>query len=134
MVCLKTGLLTVALCAALSNSATAQRQADLGRWPSLARAVPSRQVRAVQVPDSVRQKVGYQHWKGAAIGAGVGAVLGSVLVFGVAGECADCTETSGDRARAVLLVTGASSALGFLVGLATPRYAWKPSGGVPDGH
>jgi hypothetical protein len=34
---------------------------------------------AVSVPDSVRLKVGYQHWKGAAIGGALGAVTGLVL-------------------------------------------------------
>jgi hypothetical protein len=76
------------------------------------------------VPDSVRYRVGYQHWKGAAIGAGVGAVLGGVLVMVSGAGCADCTVTTGDRVEAVLLVTGGAGLLGFLAGLASPKYVW----------
>jgi hypothetical protein len=78
------------------------------------------------VPDSSRHKVGYQHWKGAAIGAGAGAVLGTVLAFGVAGECDDCTMTTWDRAQGPLVVTGAGSVFGFLLGLASPKYLRVP--------
>jgi hypothetical protein len=70
-------------------------------------------------------KVGYHQWKGAEIGAGVGAVLGSVLAFGLAGDCDYCTTSTGDRAPAALLVTGAGSVFGFLVGLGSPKYVWE---------
>jgi hypothetical protein len=124
---MKSVILVIALGATLSKSATAQRQVRFDRWAVPALAPLSRRSLGVSLPDSVRQKVGYQHWKGAAIGAGVGALLASVLVFGVAGECDDCTENRWARGEAALLITGASGAFGFLVGLATPRYAWKPS-------
>ena len=123
----KTALLAAALCAADFGDATAQERASFSSWTPPALAVTSERNAALTVPDSVRRKVGYQHWKGAAIGGGVGAVLGSVLAFGLAGKCADCIDTTWDRAQAALVVTGASSALGFLVGLASPRYAWTPS-------
>jgi len=46
---------------------------------------------------------------------------------GVVGECDDCSVSTGSRAKAALVITGASSVFGFLVGLASPKYAWKPS-------
>jgi hypothetical protein len=127
-------LLILALWAGAPKGATAQRQASFSRWVGPTQALPSPLRSAVVPADSVRQRVGYQHWKGAAIGAGVGVVLGSALAFGLAGECADCTVTTWDRAQGALLITGASSAFGFLVGLASPKYAWRPSPNAPDGE
>ena len=46
------------------------------------------------IPDSVRQKVGYHHWKGAAIGAGAGALAGLALALAAHGQCVDCTSDS----------------------------------------
>jgi hypothetical protein len=129
---LEVTLLVLALWAGAPKSATAQRQASFSRWAGPTVGNRSPRPSGALLADSVRQKVGYQHWKGAAIGAGVGAVLGSALAFGLAGECADCTVTTWDRAQGVLLITGASSAFGFLVGLASPRYAWKLSPEAPD--
>jgi hypothetical protein len=129
---LKATLLVLALWAAAPKSATAQRQASFDRWAGPTLGTPPSHPSWVLLADSVRQRVGYQHWKGAAIGAGVGALLGIALASGVAGECDDCRVTTWDRARGALLVTGASSAFGFLVGLASPRYAWKPSPEAPD--
>ena len=34
-------------------------------------------------------------------------------------------QTTGDRARAALVATGASTVFGFLVGLASPKYVWE---------
>ena len=129
---LEATLLVLALWAGAPKGATAQRQVSFSHWAGPPLALPLPRPTAVVPADSVRQKVGYQHWKGAAIGAGVGAVLGSALAFGLAGECDDCTVTSWDRAQGALLITGASSAFGFLVGLASPRYAWRPSPDAPD--
>ena len=131
---LETSLVVAALWLALPMSATAQRQAGFSRWADPAPNGPSQQPRGVVLPDSVRQKVGYRHWTGAAIGAGVGAVLGSALAFGLGGQCADCTTTTWDRAQGALVITGASGVLGFLVGLATPKYVWTPSATAPDGE
>jgi hypothetical protein len=78
----------------------------------------------VTVPDSVRRRVGYQHWRGAAIGSAVGAIVGTALGVGVGG-CADCTVTSWDRVQAALAVTGIGGAAGLLAGLGTPRYVWE---------
>jgi hypothetical protein len=124
---LPSAFLTVTLCVAGFGSAAAQQQAGFSRWTAPPLAVTARHAPTLTLPDSVRQKVGYQHWKGAAIGAGVGAVLGSVLAFGLAGQCDDCTQTTWHRTRGALVITGASSAFGFLVGLASPKYAWRPS-------
>ena len=82
----------------------------------------------VSIPDSVRLRVGYQHWKGAAIGTGIGAVLGGALALGAGGGCADCTITTWDRAQAALVVTGAGGLVGFLAGLSSPRYVWVHPG------
>ncbi len=107
------------------TSAAAQQQMSFEEWAAPFPTVLSDGPPSLSVTDSLRRKVGYNHWNGAAIGAGVGAVVGTVLAFGVAGRCADCTVTTGDRAQAALLVTGISSAFGFLVGLASPKYAWE---------
>ena len=118
------GLLAATLCLAIVGSTAAQQQASFSGWAAPWPAATSAGPPGATLPDSVRHKVGYQHWKGAVIGGGVGAVLGTVLAFGLAGRCADCTLTTWDRAQAALLVTGAGSVLGFLVGLASPKYVW----------
>ena len=107
------------------GGAAAQQQVSFSDWTASWPAVMSTSSTGATLPDSLRRKVGYQHWKGAAIGGGVGAVLGTVLAFGVAGGCADCTVTTRDRAQAALLVTGVTSVFGFLVGLASPKYVWE---------
>jgi hypothetical protein len=125
-------VVSTALALIFVANATAQQQVTFGEWTAPFSEVASAEPSSTTVPDSVRRKVGYQHWKGATIGATVGAVLGSVLAFGIAGRCADCTITTWDRAQAALVITGVSSALGFLAGLASPKYVWQvplePSG------
>jgi hypothetical protein len=76
---------------------------------------------ATAVPDSTRRRVGYHHWKGAAIGSSAGAVLGTLLFLGASGSCSDC-DVSGDVLGASLVSAGLGGALGFLVGLASPKY------------
>ena len=63
-------------------------------------------------PDSTRRPVGYQHWKGAAIGATSGALLGALL--GLRG--------GSDVVKASLVTAGLGGAFGFLIGLASPKY------------
>jgi hypothetical protein len=121
----RAALLVLALWIGSPRSATAQRHASFDRWPGPTFHVPGPGRLGPLVADSVRQRVGYQHWKGAAIGAGVGALLGTALAFGLRGECDDCTVTTWDRTQGALLITGASSIFGFLVGLASPKYVWK---------
>ena len=118
-------LLTAFLSLGAVGSVAAQQHVGFSRWAEPWPAVAPAGLSGATLPDSVRRKVGYQHWKGAAIGGGVGAVLGTVLAFGLAGECADCTLTTWDRTQAALLVTGASGVFGFLVGLASPKYRWE---------
>jgi hypothetical protein len=74
------------------------------------------------LPDSTRRLVGYQHWKGAAIGAGSGALLGTLLVILAKGNCSDCNGPAGDGLRTSLLGGTLGGAFGFLVGLASPKY------------
>src|SRR4051812_19032082 len=100
-------LLTVTLCLARIGSASAQQQVSFSQWVAPWPTVVSVGHSGATLPDSLRRKVGYQHWKGAAIGAGGGAVLGTLLAFGLGRGCADCTSTTWDRTQAALLVTGA---------------------------
>jgi hypothetical protein len=122
---LQSAVLATTLSLTVITSAAAQKQVSFERWAASYPAVVSTGPLSPNTADSVRRKVGYYHWKGAAIGAGVGAVVGTVLAFGVAGRCSDCTVTTKDRAQAALLMTGISSAFGFLVGLASPKYVWE---------
>jgi hypothetical protein len=78
------------------------------------------------IPDSVRQKVGYHHWKGAAIGAAVGALGGLALAVAAHGQCDDCPSDSPALGTATVVGAGLGGAFGFLVGLAAPRYRWVP--------
>jgi hypothetical protein len=107
------------------GSAAAQQRVSFSQWEAPWRTVVPAGRSDATLPDSLRRKVGYQHWKGAAIGAGSGAVLGTLLAFGLGGRCADCSFTTWDRTQAALLVTGAGSVFGFLVGLASPKYVWE---------
>jgi hypothetical protein len=129
---LQTRLLSMALSVLSVSSVAAQQQITFEQWTAPFPAVAPAGHPTPTVPDSVRRKIGYQHWKGATIGAGVGAVFGSVFAFGVAGRCADCTVTTWDRTQLALVMTGLSTGFGFLVGLASPKYVWEaplePSG------
>ena len=80
--------------------------------------------------DSVRQKVGYRHWEGAAIGAGAGAAVGLLLYLAVGNSCSDC-DTESSMVSASLVTAGLGGAFGFLVGLATPTYRWVADTAVP---
>jgi hypothetical protein len=82
------------------------------------------------VPDSVRKRTGYQHWRGGALGLAVGGALGALTGAAAGDRCSDCGRTTaGSRALTVgLLGAGAGGVLGFLVGLASPKYVWVQSG------
>jgi hypothetical protein len=89
----------------------------------------------VSVPESVRKQTGYQHWRGAAIGLGIGGAVGALTgaIAGSVTQCDDCSRqpTAANGAVTVgLLGAGAGGVLGFVAGLASPTYAWIPSGTV----
>jgi hypothetical protein len=89
------------------------------------------------VPDSVRRKVGYQHWRGAGIGLVVGGVVGALTgaVAGSVGSCSDCSQqpSAGTGAIVVgLLGAGVGGVAGFLAGLSSPKYVWVPSTSLPQ--
>ena len=89
--------------------------------------VPPRSVTLlVSVPDSIRRKAGYQHWKGGAIGLGLGALGGLVLALSAPTGCDDCSSDPSPAGKVTLIGAGLGGAFGFLVGLATPRYRWEP--------
>lgn len=79
------------------------------------------------IPDSVRRKVGYQHWKGAAIGGSLGAVVGFALALAARGQCSDCSSDTAPVGQVTVIGAGLGGAFGFLVGLASPRYRWVPA-------
>jgi hypothetical protein len=82
-------------------------------------------LRKTQVPDSIastRRLAGYQHWKGAAIGATSGAVLGALLGLRARTACSDCNMTGTDLVNVSLVTAGLGGAFGFLIGLASPKY------------
>ena len=76
------------------------------------------------IPDSVRRRVGYHHWKGGAIGTAVGAVGGLFLGMAAGGQCDDCSSTKPPLVVTTVAGAGLVGAFGFLVGLASPRYCW----------
>jgi len=84
---------------------------------------------AVAVPDSIRKKLGYQHWKGGAIGGAVGGLAGFLLSqVGTRDYCTDCTSRDSDVLELSAIGAGLGGAFGFLVGAASPKYEWVPAG------
>lgn len=96
--------------------------------------VPQQPAQLPTVPDSIRMRVGYQHWRGAgvglAIGAGVGALLGAVAPYG----CSDCDPPSRGETIVTLGLLGAGTGglVGFLAGLSSPKYVWVPGPGLVE--
>ena len=82
---------------------------------------------SILLPDSVRIKVGYQHWKGGAIGVAVGAGAGLLAAYAAHDSCEDCRSSGPDVSTTTLVGAGLGGVFGFLVGLASPKYAWVPS-------
>jgi hypothetical protein len=81
------------------------------------------------VPDSVRRIVGYQHWRGSAIGLAIGAGIGTLFGTVAPIQCDDCTR-NWSRGRAIwtsgLVGAGVGGVVGFLAGLSSPKYVWEP--------
>ena len=106
--------------------ADAQERYTFVSWSAEIQITPGLSgARVFEATDSVRQKVGYSHWKGAAIGGAAGAVAGVLLALAVRGGCSDCGSDP-DVARTALVSAGVVGAFGFLVGLGSPRYRWVP--------
>lgn len=84
------------------------------------------------IPDSTRRRVGYHHWKGAAIGAGGGALLMALLYLSVGDSCYDCEGGRSHFLEAELVGAGVGGALGFLVGLGSPKYESRPGETTPE--
>jgi hypothetical protein len=74
------------------------------------------------IPDSVRQRVGYQHWRGGALGLTIGAAIGVATGAVMGSGCADCGHQSSGALRGGLVGAGVGGLLGFFAGLASPRY------------
>ena len=113
--------------------ARAQAPVTFARWsaPALAPVDPHAPLGA-SVPDSVRSRVGYQHWKGAAIGGATGGVVLLLLALAANGSCADCGADGTDWVlQSALLGVSGGGALGFLIGLASPRHARVPATPAP---
>jgi hypothetical protein len=49
---------------------------------------------------------------------------GLVLALAAGGQCDDCTSNGAPAGKVTLIGAGLVGALGFLVGLASPRYRW----------
>jgi hypothetical protein len=81
------------------------------------------------LPDSVRETAGHQHWRGGAIGLAIGGAVGALLGTIARAQCDDCGEqpTRASQALTVGLYGAAGGGLlGFLAGLASPKYVWMP--------
>ena len=129
--------LVVTLVAALPTAGRAQQQRE--PWVSWNLSSPNEALPApalIAVPDSTRVRSGYQHWRGAGLGAVLGAGLGA-LTGAIAGgitSCDDCSQqpTAGRGALYGGLVgAGVGSILGFVVGLSSPKYRWIPTPDEP---
>lgn len=138
--CLRTilpGLLVVLITAFTGRTGEAQEQP--ARWvswdPWAAEAMTSEPM-TITIPDSVRVVSGYQHWRGAAIGA---AIIGSasavfMAVSASGSNCDDCLDELTSAKGALyggLIGGGVGGVLGFLAGLASPRYTWVPASEAP---
>ena len=115
----------IVVCLAAGSPLVAQQALRLnpgGPWTSL--SAPLHLTPLASVPDSIRRKTGYQHWKGAAIGGSLGALGGLGLALLAHGQCSDCSPDTPPIGEVTLVGAGLGGVFGFLVGLASPRYRW----------
>jgi hypothetical protein len=115
----------IVVCLAADSPLVAQQALRLNPnapWTSL--SAPRRATSLATVPDSLRRKTGYQHWKGAAIGGSLGALGGLGLALLAHGQCTDCPPDTPPIGEVTLIGAGLGGVFGFLVGLASPRYRW----------
>lgn len=115
-------LTVLAICSPQAGAAQAQLRTATERWGRV--QPPAVQRAAIAIPDSIRKKVGYQHWKGGAIGGTVGGLAGLVLGLTVGRACDDCSSSDSDVLEPALVGAGLGGAFGFLVGAASPKYRW----------
>ncbi|HYF38313.1 MAG TPA: hypothetical protein VD930_01410 [Gemmatimonadales bacterium] len=116
-------MLTASVVGAQQQPATA-----FSSWEAVS-GTPTNIPSAAVVPDSVRVHSGYQHWRGAWMGAAIGGALGALwgTIGGAVARCDDCSRhpSARDGALAIgMLGAGAGALVGFVAGLASPRYVW----------
>ncbi len=134
---LRAVLATVTALAFAEGAEAQAHTAALPTWEvSLPPAPPGIPTPAAVGHDSIRVHAGYQHWRGAGLGAIIGGALGGLT--GAIGEamsqCDDClTERSAGESALItgLLGAGLGSVVGFLVGLSSPTYVWVPRDAIP---
>jgi hypothetical protein len=115
----------IVVCLAADSPLVAQQALRLNPsapWTTL--SAPRRATSLATVPDSIRRKTGYQHWKGAAIGGSLGALGGLGLALLAHGQCTDCSSDTPPIGEVTLIGAALGGAFGFLAGLASPRYRW----------
>jgi hypothetical protein len=94
-------------------SADAQEVRPFARGVNIPQSLSAR---SVQIPDSVRTKVGYQHWKGGAIGAAVGAAAGLLVAYAAHDRCDDCSSSGPAVSTTTLVGAGIGGVFGLLWG------------------
>jgi hypothetical protein len=93
---------------------------------------PGQRLGSAGVPDSVKQRVGYQHWRGGGLGLVIGAAVGVASGAILDGRCDDCSRQGSGALTGGLVGAGVGGLLGFFAGLASPRYqAVRPAGSEP---
>jgi hypothetical protein len=131
------GLLVTLLVITPTRRGVAQEQP--ARWVSWHPAVAVSTMpepAAIALPDSVRVRSGYQHWRGAGLGTALGGTLGAIAgaIAGGITSCDDCSQQPSVGTGALyggLFGGGAGGVLGFLVGLSSPKYNWVQKPGTP---
>jgi hypothetical protein len=96
---------------AASSPLLAQQARDPGESVMSATFVPPRSATLLaSVPDSIRRKTGYQHWKGGATALGLGALGGLILALAVPTGCDDCPSDPSPTGKVTLIGAGLGGA------------------------